>query len=174
VETKANSGTKPRAKTKADRRAAALAARRAADLNRVDVAREPEPEPDRVDVVTDVAREPDPEPELSERESMGILDVARESKPVPVPKLSEQEGMGLLKLDQEAIRTYIIVAYATRFNEPVEEDWKRMSSSPYLFPKASQWTVGLFARSSKNVKQATLLPSKSLGLVGSEYSNSIT
>jgi hypothetical protein len=94
VKKKAGSGTKPR--TKAERGAARRAAR---DLSRKGTIR-----------VDDVAREPEAE--------------AEEPEPVPVPTLSEREGMGLLKLDQEMVRNYVIVAYATRFQEPAEEDWK--------------------------------------------------
>jgi hypothetical protein len=47
-------------------------------------------------------------------------------EPEPIPSEREQrESMGLpvFDLDQEALRSYIIVAYASRFNTPAEEHW---------------------------------------------------
>jgi hypothetical protein len=113
VQQKAKFGTKVGLRTKAARSSARKAAR---DLcqkrtNRVDV----------------VIGEPEADAEAdadAETEAESEAEAEPESEPVPVPKLSEREGMGLLKLDQETIRAYVIVAFATRFQEPAEEDWK--------------------------------------------------
>jgi hypothetical protein len=66
--------------------------------------------------------------ELS-RKGTTRVDVAREPESEPEPErvptlLSDREDMGLLKLDQDMVRNYVIVAYASRFQEPAEEDWK--------------------------------------------------
>jgi predicted component of type VI protein secretion system len=62
------------------------------------------------------------------------VDVAREAEAAPdaeaeaeaVPALSEREKKGLLKVTQEMVRSYVIVAFVSRFQEPAEEDWKRI------------------------------------------------
>jgi len=39
------------------------------------------------------------------------------------PKMSERESLGLLPLTEDQIRTYVNVAYISRYAEPSEEDW---------------------------------------------------
>jgi hypothetical protein len=48
------------------------------------------------------------------------VDATRESE----PKRSERASMVLPHIDEEHMRTYVLICvYATRFNEPAEEDW---------------------------------------------------
>jgi hypothetical protein len=46
-------------------------------------------------------------------------DATRESE----PKLSERASMGLLQIDEEQMRSYVIGVYAIRFHEPAEDLW---------------------------------------------------
>jgi hypothetical protein len=39
------------------------------------------------------------------------------------PKLSERASMGLLQIDEEQMRSYVIGVYAIRFHEPTEDLW---------------------------------------------------
>jgi hypothetical protein len=52
-------------------------------------------------------------------EGTNRVDATRESE----PKLSERASMGLLQIDEEQMRSYVISVYAIRFHEPAEDLW---------------------------------------------------